>query len=107
MRIETVVNAPRDLGCNARLPNLDELQAKARAATFEARGVLICSFVPRPLDFHEQAVTCPYPHSSADVDEVLFYSRGSFTSRRGVGPGSISAPPARPSARPAPGRLRG
>jgi hypothetical protein len=31
MRIETVVNAPRDLGCNARLPNLDELQAKVRA----------------------------------------------------------------------------
>jgi hypothetical protein len=33
MRIETVVNAPRDLGCNARLPNLDDLQAKARAAS--------------------------------------------------------------------------
>jgi hypothetical protein len=32
MRIETVVNAPRDLRCNARLHNLDELQAKARAA---------------------------------------------------------------------------
>jgi len=32
MRIETVINAPRDLGCQARLPNLDELQAKARAA---------------------------------------------------------------------------
>lgn len=32
MRIETVINAPRDLGCNARLPNLDDLQAKARAA---------------------------------------------------------------------------
>jgi hypothetical protein len=31
MRIETVVNAPRDLGSNARLPNLDELPAKARA----------------------------------------------------------------------------
>ena len=31
MRIETVINAPRDLGCNARLPNLDDLQAKARA----------------------------------------------------------------------------
>ena len=31
MRIETVINAPRDLGCNARLPNLAELQAKARA----------------------------------------------------------------------------
>jgi hypothetical protein len=32
MRIETVVNTPRDLGCNARLPSLDALQAKARAA---------------------------------------------------------------------------
>jgi homogentisate 1,2-dioxygenase len=62
-------------------------------ATFEAPGVLICSFVPRPLDFHEQAVPCPYPHSSVDVDEVLFYSRGNFTSRRGVGPGSISHHP--------------
>ena len=31
MRIETVINAPRDLGCNARLHNLDELQARARA----------------------------------------------------------------------------
>ena len=31
MRIETVVNCPRDLGCNARLPNLAELQDKARA----------------------------------------------------------------------------
>ncbi|HLK00029.1 MAG TPA: hypothetical protein VKU39_08995 [Streptosporangiaceae bacterium] len=31
MRIETVINAPRDIGCNARLPNLAELQEKARA----------------------------------------------------------------------------
>jgi homogentisate 1,2-dioxygenase len=62
-------------------------------ATFEAPGALICSFVPRPLDFHERAVPCPYPHSSVDVDEVLFYSRGNFTSRRGVGPGSISHHP--------------
>jgi len=33
MRIETVINTPRDLGCNARLPNLDDLQDKARAST--------------------------------------------------------------------------
>ncbi len=32
MRIETVINTPRDLGCNARLPNLEALQSKARAA---------------------------------------------------------------------------
>jgi hypothetical protein len=31
MRIETVINCPRDLSCNARLPNLAELQDKARA----------------------------------------------------------------------------
>jgi hypothetical protein len=31
IRIETAGGAPRDLGCNARLPNLDELQARARA----------------------------------------------------------------------------
>jgi hypothetical protein len=31
MRIETVINSPRDLRCNARLPNLADLQDKARA----------------------------------------------------------------------------
>jgi hypothetical protein len=31
LRIETVCNCPRDLGCNARLPNLAELRDKARA----------------------------------------------------------------------------
>ena len=31
MRIETVINAPNDLGCQRRLHNFDELQAKARA----------------------------------------------------------------------------
>jgi len=31
MRVETVVNSPKDLLCNRRLPNLPELQAKARA----------------------------------------------------------------------------
>src|SRR5437764_7151946 len=32
MRIETVIKHTRDLGCNARLPNLDDLQVKARAS---------------------------------------------------------------------------
>jgi len=31
MRIEAVINCPRDLACHARLPSLDELQDKARA----------------------------------------------------------------------------
>ena len=62
--------------------------------TFAARGALICSFVPRPVDFHPEAIPCPYPHSSVDCDEFLFYASGNFTSRKGVGPGSISFHPA-------------
>lgn len=85
---------PFALSIDAFRPKVGKVHLPPPAhATFEANGVLICSFVPRPLDFHEQAVPCPYPHSSVDVDEVLFYSRGNFTSRRGVGPGSISHHP--------------
>jgi homogentisate 1,2-dioxygenase len=62
--------------------------------TFATRGALVCSFVPRPVDFHPQAIPCPYPHSSPSCDEIIFYCDGNFTSRRGVGPGAISHHPA-------------
>jgi len=62
--------------------------------TFATRGALICSFVPRMLDFGHDAIPCPYPHSSVDVDEVLYYCDGNFSSRKGVGPGSLSLHPA-------------
>jgi homogentisate 1,2-dioxygenase len=61
--------------------------------TFAARGALICSFVPRPVDFHPDAIPCPYPHSSTHCDEIIFYCDGNFTSRKGVAPGSISHHP--------------
>lgn len=63
-------------------------------ATFAARGGLVCSFVPRVTDFHPQAIPCPYPHSSVDCDELIYYVRGNFTSRRGVGPRAVSLHPA-------------
>jgi homogentisate 1,2-dioxygenase len=63
-------------------------------ATFEAAGALICSFVPRLLDFHPRANPCPYPHASVDIDEVLFYANQSFGSRRGIEEGSLSHHPA-------------
>ena len=63
-------------------------------ATFEAGGALICSFVPRLLDFHPDANPIPYPHSSVDIDEVLYYVNGAFGSRRGIGAGSVSLHPA-------------
>jgi homogentisate 1,2-dioxygenase len=75
--------------------------------TFAARGALVCSFVPRPLDFHPEAVPCPYPHASVDVDEVIFYVRGEFTSRRGVGSGSISHHPPGVPHGPHPGAYEG
>ena len=62
-------------------------------ATFDGPGFVVCSFVPRMLDTHPQAIPCPYPHSSVDCDEVILYLRGNFTSRRGVGPGAISLHP--------------
>jgi homogentisate 1,2-dioxygenase len=62
--------------------------------TFVGPGFAVCSFVPRVTDFHPNAIPCPYPHSSVDCDEILFYVRGNFTSRKGVGPGCISLHPA-------------
>jgi len=75
--------------------------------TFAARNALICSFVPRKVDFHPEAIPCPYPHSSVDCDEFLFYCDGNFTSRRGVGPGAISLHPAGVPHGPHPGAYEG
>lgn len=72
--------------------------------TFSSRGVLVCSFVPRPLDFHPDAIPCPYPHSSVDVDEVIYYVSGQFTSRTGIGPGSLTVHPRGIPHGPQPGR---
>lgn len=54
---------------------------------------VVCSFVPRKVDFHPLAIPCPYNHSSPDCDEILFYVRGNFISRKGIHPGSISLHP--------------
>jgi len=62
--------------------------------TFDGPGFVICSFVPRPFDFHEHAVPIPYSHSNVDSDEVLYYVEGEFMSRKGIEPGSITLHPA-------------
>ena len=71
--------------------------------TFACGGGLICSFVPRLVDWHPEAIPCPYPHASVHCDEVIFYSEGNFTSRKGVGPGSLSYHPMGTSHGPHPG----
>jgi len=60
--------------------------------TFAGPGFVVCSFVPRPYDFHPEATKVPYHHANVDSDEVLFYAAGDFMSRAGsgIGVGSIS-----------------
>lgn len=61
--------------------------------TFEGDGFVICSFCPRPYDFHPQAVPAPYNHSNVDSDEVLFYCSKEFMSRKGIEWGSVTHHP--------------
>ncbi|MCS6850262.1 MAG: homogentisate 1,2-dioxygenase [Gemmataceae bacterium] len=61
--------------------------------TFEAAGFVICTFAPRMLDTHPEAIKVPYAHSNVQADEVLYYVRGRFGSRRGVEEASITLHP--------------
>jgi len=64
--------------------------------TFQGGGFVVCSFVPRPYDFHPDAIKVPYHHANVDSDEILYYVEGNFMSRAGsgIGVGSISYHPA-------------
>lgn len=61
--------------------------------TFEAEGLVICTFAPRLLDTHPEAIKVPYAHSNVHADEVLYYVRGQFGSRRGVEEASLTLHP--------------
>jgi homogentisate 1,2-dioxygenase len=61
--------------------------------TFEAHNFVICSFCPRPLDFHPQAIVVPYNHSNLDSDEVLYYVEGNYKARRGIESASLTLHP--------------
>lgn len=61
--------------------------------TFEGDNFVICSFCPRPYDFHPEAIPAPYNHSNVDSDEVLFYASEEFMSRKGIEFGSVTHHP--------------
>ena len=61
--------------------------------TFEAHNFVICSFCPRVLDFHPEAIPVPYHHSNLDSDEVLYYVEGNYKARKGINSGSLSLHP--------------
>ena len=61
--------------------------------TFETSGFVVCTFAPRMLDTHPNAIKVPYAHSNVESDEVLYYVRGKFGSRRGVEEASLTLHP--------------
>jgi homogentisate 1,2-dioxygenase len=63
--------------------------------TFQGPNFVICSFVPRKVDYHPLAIPVPYNHHNVDSDEVMFYAGGNYEARRGSGieQGSISLHP--------------
>jgi homogentisate 1,2-dioxygenase len=61
--------------------------------TFQGPNFVVCSFVPRKLDYHPLAVPVPYNHSNIDSDEVIYYVSGEFGSRRGVEPAALTLHP--------------
>jgi len=75
--------------------------------TFEGPNFVICSFVPRKVDYHPQAIPVPYNHHNVDSDEVLFYTGGNYEARKGsgIGQGSISLHPAGLTHGPQPGAV--
>ncbi|MEW9553752.1 homogentisate 1,2-dioxygenase [Nonomuraea sp. NPDC050783] len=75
--------------------------------TFEGPGFVVCSFCPRPLDYHPEAVPIPYNHHNVDSDEFMFYVGGDYSARKGSGidVGSISLHPAGFTHGPQPGAV--
>jgi homogentisate 1,2-dioxygenase len=61
--------------------------------TFESPGFVVCTFAPRMLDTHPDAIKVPYAHSNVESDEVLYYVRGKFGSRRGIEESSFTLHP--------------
>ncbi len=75
--------------------------------TFEGPNFVICSFVPRKVDYHPLAIPVPYNHHNVDSDEMMFYTGGNYEARRGSGieQGSISLHPSGFTHGPQPGAV--
>ncbi|MBM7655055.1 homogentisate 1,2-dioxygenase [Neobacillus cucumis] len=73
--------------------------------TFEGQHFVICSFVPRLFDYHPEAIPAPYYHSNVNSDELIYYVKGNFMSRRGVQEGSITLHPGGIPHGPHPGKV--
>ncbi|GCE22335.1 homogentisate 1,2-dioxygenase [Dictyobacter kobayashii] len=61
--------------------------------TFQGPNFVVCSFVPRKLDYHPLSIPVPYNHSNIDSDELLYYVNGNFGSRKGIERSSMTLHP--------------
>jgi homogentisate 1,2-dioxygenase len=75
--------------------------------TFEGNNFVVCSFVPRLYDYHPEAIPAPYYHSNVNSDELLYYVKGNFMSRKGIREGSITLHPSGIPHGPHPGKTEG
>ena len=66
---------------------------------------MICSFVPRLFDYHDESVPAPYAHSNVDSDEIIYYVKGKFMSRKGIEEESITYHPMGLPHGPQPGKI--
>ncbi len=71
--------------------------------TFRCGRFDVATFVPRPFETDPEALRVPFFHSNVDNDEVIFYSRGDFFSRKGIGEGWLTLHPAGTQHGPQPG----
>lgn len=71
--------------------------------TFAGHDFVVCSFCPRPLDWHPEAVPIPYNHTNLNSEEVIYYVAGNFSSRKGIDVGSITLHPSGLTHGPQPG----
>ncbi|MDD9952501.1 MAG: homogentisate 1,2-dioxygenase [Zetaproteobacteria bacterium] len=74
--------------------------------TFRGNHFVVCSFVPRMVDYGKGAIPCPYPHTNPSCEEVLYYVSGDFTSRKGIHAESLSYHPMGISHGPQPGKYQ-
>jgi homogentisate 1,2-dioxygenase len=75
--------------------------------TFEGPNFVVCSFMPRKVDYHPLAIPVPYNHANVDSDELMFYVGGDYEARKGsgIGLGSLSLHPSGCTHGPQPGAV--
>ncbi|HEX7127091.1 MAG TPA: homogentisate 1,2-dioxygenase [Thermodesulfobacteriota bacterium] len=61
--------------------------------TFVGANVVVATFAPRPLEEDPDVLRVPFYHRNIDYDEVIFYHRGQFFSRAGIGEGMLTFHP--------------